>query len=424
MTLSSVLGIFNYETVLLFGVLVSVSFAGVENSRKNRLGVFLLCITATMLQFFIYAVYGKDFAAKLYPFIIHIPLILFLRFYCKRPLLMSSAAVLAAYLCCQTRRWLGSIFLYFFESQTLWYAAQILVTPPLLYLLIHYVAKPVYRLMQQARRYQILFGLIPFFYYIFDYTTTVYSNLLYEGYHVAVEFMPSVMSVAYFCFVVVFAGEIQRRSKANEEQRLLVMQVNQAAKELSGLRQSQTQAAIYRHDLRHHLRYLEICIREGKSNDALTYIQNISQAIDASQVVRYCENETVNLILSSYAAIAGESGIRFDAKVTLGADDYKNTPSVDLCVILGNILENAILACESVTGEKYISIETRRQNSRVFWHVRNPYKGEIHFDGKLPITEETGHGMGVKSVAMTVEKLHGLCEFTAESGVFTVRLMV
>lgn len=424
MTTTHVLGIINYETVLLFGIIVSAAFAGVGMNRKSCVAVLLFFVLATALQLVFYSSLGKSTTAKLYPFIVHIPLILFITFYGKRPLLMSTSAVLAAYLCCQARRWGGSIFLYFVDNQALWYTVQILLTLPLLYILIRYVAGPVYNLMKQARRSQILFGLVPFFYYVFDYTTTVYSGLLYEGSRAAVEFMPSVMSVGYFGFVVLFAAEIQRRANAKEEQRLLEMQVNNALKELSGLRQMQTQAVIYRHDLRHHLLYLETCIRSGKPDDALAYIRNIGNYMDASQMVRYCENETVNLILSSYAEAAEKVGVRFEVKVVLNTEDFPNTLPVDLCVILGNLLENAIHACENITGEKYISIETRRQNGRVFWRICNPYKGEVRFDNKLPMAENTGHGMGVKSVAMTVEKLHGLCEFTAQSGVFTVSLMV
>jgi two-component system sensor histidine kinase AgrC len=95
MTLTFVLGIINYEAVLIFGIIVSVAFAGVEASRKNYLGVFFFTVGATLLQLTMFAIYGRSFTAKLYPFIIHIPLVLFLTFYYKRPLLMSFSAVWA-----------------------------------------------------------------------------------------------------------------------------------------------------------------------------------------------------------------------------------------------------------------------------------------------------------------------------------------
>ena len=424
MTLTYVLGILNYETVLLFGILVSVAFAGVEVNKKNNLQMLWFCIGITILQFTVFTLFGKDITTRFYPVIVHIPLILMIHYIYKRPFLMSLSAVTAAYLCCQTRRWIGSTFLYIFDNDAVWYTVQILVTIPLLYLLIRYVAKPVYQLMQQAKRSQILFELVPLFYYIFDYSTTVYSDLLYQGTKVAVEFIPSVMSAAYFAFVVLFTIEIQRKAKAEEEQRILAMQVNEATRELSVLRQSQREAAVHRHDLRHHLRYLESCLHNHKVDDALAYIRDIDHCMDESQYIRYCENETVNLILSSYAQLSQNAEICFNAMVNVSEEDFQTVSSVDLCVILGNIIENAIQACNKVAGEKYILIETRRQNKRIFWQICNPYVGEVRFDGKLPTTENIGHGMGVKSIAMMVEKLHGLYEFTATDGVFTVRLMV
>lgn len=424
MTASSILGFLNYETVLIFGVIISVTFAGVEWNRKNKLGVFIFCVVASSMQLILYFLFDKNVTSKFYPLFTHFPLILFITYYCKRPFIMSFSAVMAAYLCCQTRRWIGSFFLYIFDNESLWYTVQVIVTAPLLYLLIRYASKPVYNLIKQSRRSQIYFGLIPFFYYVFDYTTTVYSDLLYSGSRVAVEFMPSVMSIGFFAFVLLIAAEIQRNSRIKEEQRFLEMQITESTKELSSLRQSQTQAAIYRHDLRHHLRYLDHCIRDNKTDEALSYIQTISETIEASQLVRYCENETINLILSSYAATSSELGIRFDANVNLASDDLNNVSAVDLCVIIGNVLENAINACKVFSGEKYILVETRKKNGKVFWLVCNPYDGEVHFEGNLPITSDTGHGIGIKSVLMTVEKLSGLCEFTAGDGIFTVRLMV
>lgn len=424
MTVEYVLGVLNYETVLLFGVLVSIAFAGVDHHKRNNFHLLLFCIGITILQFTIFALFEMDITAKLYPVIVHIPLILLIHYVYKRPFFMSISAVTAAYLCCQSRRWIGSFFLYVFDNTAVWYAIQILVTIPLLYLLIRFVAKPVYRLMQQAKRSQILFGIVPLFYYIFDYSTTVYSDLLYQGAKAAVEFIPSVMSIAYFGFIVMFSVEIQRKAKAEEEQRILAMQVNEATRELSGLRQSQSKAAIYRHDLRHHLRYLESCLRKENTDEALTYIRDIDHSIDESQYIRYCENETVNLILSSYAVSSEKSGIHFSAKADISEKDFQNVSSVDLCVILGNIIENAIQACNKVNGEKYISIETRRQNNRIFWRICNPYSGEVRFDGKLPSTDAIGHGIGLKSVAMIVEKLQGLYEFSAVNNIFTVMLMI
>lgn len=414
----------NYISVLIFGVLISASFVGTDYTWRNKKGITVFIVVVILVQFSTYFIAGADVASEIYPLITHLPLILFCVYYLKRPLIMSISAVMASYLCCQTRRWFGSIFLYIFDNESLWYAVQTVVTIPLLFCILKYVSKPVYKLMKQSRKSQILFGIIPLFYYIFDYATTIYSDLLYMGARAAVEFIPSVLSIAYFGFVVLFAAETQKSSAVKEEQRFLEMQISEARRELEGLRNSQAQAAVYRHDLRHHLRYLESCIRNCNTDEALSYISSIDKTIDNSLLVRFCENETVNLILSSYAASAEQAGVDFEAKVAVGSDDFDKASAVDLCVILGNVLDNAINASKACTGRRYVSVETKRKNGRIFWLIRNPYMGEVHFEGRLPSTEAAGHGIGIKSVAMTVEKLGGMYEFIAEDGVFTVRLMI
>ena len=424
MTITKFLEILNYEMVLLFGIFVSLSFAGVKLSHKNRWGVLLFCTGATLVQAGLFLLLGKEATAKLYPVFVHLPLILFLVYYTKVPPLMATSAVFAAYLCCQTRRWLGSLILFAFDDLGFWYFIQILVTLPLYYLLIRYVAEPVQGLMKQSKRAQFLFGIVPFFYYCFDYSTTVYTDILYRGSQVAVEFMPSLMSIAYFIFVLLIASDLQKQSRAKEEQQLLEIQIGHATKELAALRESQIQAAIYRHDLRHHLRYLESHLQNGEANLAIDYIRQLDHSIATSTVKRFCENETVNLILSSYSSLASLSGICFETKVTLGSSALEKISAVDYCIVLGNLLENAIEACKQVKQDPFIYIEAKQQQGKVFCRIKNSYHEAVQFEGKYPVTAKSGHGMGIKSIVMTVERLKGFVEFTVENNQFIAQFMI
>lgn len=418
--MQSFLGYLNYSVVLLFGVIVSIAFAGVLNQKKNRWAILMFITLLGFIQAILVAALGMDLTRKLYPLITHLPLILFLTYYFKKPLLMSSVSVFSAYLCCQTRRWFGNSILLFTDSADVDYAVQILVTIPLLMLLIRYIAPAVTRLMFQSRRSLLMFGAVPFIYYVFDYTTTVYTGLLYSGSRAAVEFIPSVMATCYYLFVVLYFNELQQRSEIDNERKILSIQTKQAVKELDSLRRSQEQAAIYHHDLRHHLQYLDACLQVNKPDDARTYIRNITNVIEKNKVIRYCENETVNLILSSYAAKAKSAGITLSCDTDIAAD--LGVSSADLCVILANGLENAFHACLALTGERTISVTTRRNKSKTFLQIQNPYAGGISFENGLPVTSEQGHGYGTRSILMTVEKLGGLCDFIAESDLFTMRV--
>jgi sensor histidine kinase regulating citrate/malate metabolism len=139
------------------------------------------------------------------------------------------------------------------------------------------------------------------------------------------------------------------------------MQINQAAKELENLRQSQVQAAIYRHDFRHHLRYLDNHLQSGDFQQARAYIRQLDHTLEASEIKRFCENETINLILSSYASFAELAGIRFETKVNLSREALEQRSSLDCCVILGNLLENALQASKQVKLDPFIYVEAKQQ---------------------------------------------------------------
>lgn len=62
--------------------------------------------------------------------------------------------------------------------------------------------------------------------------------------------------------------------------------------------------------------FLQNCIAENKLDQALTYIHQICADIDNSRVIRYCENDALNLIFSSYAEQAKDAGIDLQLSVT------------------------------------------------------------------------------------------------------------
>ncbi len=62
--------------------------------------------------------------------------------------------------------------------------------------------------------------------------------------------------------------------------------------------------------------FLQNCIAENELEQALEYIHQICADIDNSRVIRYCENDALNLILSSYAGQASDAGIELQFTVT------------------------------------------------------------------------------------------------------------
>jgi sensor histidine kinase regulating citrate/malate metabolism len=286
------------------------------------------------------------------------------------------------------------------------------------YVLEKYIVKSARHLMERSVKSVLLFGAIPAFYYFFDHAATVYSNFMYSGSRAAVQFMPFVTSAFYFIFVILFYEELKKQEIIQRERDLLNIQFQLAQKEFTSLRQLQENAASYRHDMRHHINLLQGFAENGRLEEIKKYLHAANSDIDSITPIRYCENETINLILSGYASIAKHSEII----LTIEANLPESLPFSDteLSSLLSNALENAVHASEKIpeTDKRIIHLRLFSKNNKLCIDIRNRYHEEAKFIKDFPISEEEGHGFGTKSMAHIVEKHGGVYQFSQEDGWF------
>ncbi len=421
--MSVLLALANDAAVGVFGCVLSAAFCGALGSRRNRW--LLAGVTAAILgvQGAVYLWCNSLLLRELYPLITHLPLwITLCAITGKR--LWPLICVLTAYLCCQLRRWLALLIVAVLGGDAaMQAAAELAATLPLLLLLLRFVAPAVCSLGDHPTAVQCQFGLIPALGYGFDYLTRIYTDLLYKGVPAAVEFMPFVCCLSYLIFLLRGAEDERVRVQLEQTQNSLNLQVTQAAREVALLRSAQQRASFYRHDLRHHLQYISTCIENRQPEEAQAYIRGICAEIEAHRVQIYCENETVNLILSAFAGRAAAEGLALEAHIALSAQ--LPIADSDLCVLLSNALENALRACKALPerGAEYcIEVAAHEKAGKLFLQIVNPCEGEIVFENGLPITREPGHGIGVQSICAIVRQYGGIYDFSASNGRFVLRL--
>lgn len=408
----------NYGFVLFFGIVVSLYLADINFSDNKKI-YFVTLAAFGVAQIIFYLLIGENLLYKCYPLLIHLPLILLIWRIMHRNLYIATISVLSAYLMCTPRKWVGTfISMFFHGSPLVANIASISVTIPLLYLVVRYIAPYIIRLKYENKRTLLLFFLLPLSYYILEYTFTVYTDLLYTGGSVVIDFMDSFIVLFFFILAMISLDFADKKGAAERENLLLTTAAAQAQKEIAQLSASQKQASIYRHDLRHHMTFLQNCIAENKLDQALTYIHQICADIDNSRVIRYCENDALNLIFSSYAAQAKDAGIDLELSVT--ATDFSRFQINDLCSLFANALENALHACEKLPSsvKRYITLKVYEKNNRICIHIANNYKQNPVFENDVPVSHETNHGIGVRSMISVVEKYHGVYGFFAENGEF------
>lgn len=419
----NVLTVPNGIVVALFGIVLSASFCDICWTKRNRIVLAVGTAAILLLQGAITFGASWDAMQELYPFTTHLPLAAVLGVL-SGDWLWPTISVLAAYLCCQLRRWVALLVIAMVPGiDWLQPAVEIVVTLPLLAVLLRYVAPAARGFARYPRSMQLLFGVVPLAGYLFDYVTRIYTDLLAQGNQAAVEFMPFVCSVAYIVFVLRVSAEERTRGQLEQTRNNLKLQVGQAVREIEALRTSQQQTRAYRHDLRHHLQYISACIENGRGEQAQEYIQSICTEIETSKVTNYCENETANLIFSSYASRAENCGVPF--RVEANIPQLISVAETDLCVLLSNALENALRACRRLKAEDraaFIEVEAREKNGWIFLQFVNPCPKGVQFEDGLPVNRAEGHGVGVRSICAIVEKYKGLSDFSVQEGRFILRV--
>lgn len=422
------ISLLNDAGVSIFGSLLSASFCGALDDRKKR-WVFASCIVVILLlQGGIYYVGTDEFVKKIYPLIMHMPLWIVLAVL-KRKFLWPLISIMLAYLCCQLRRW-SALLVVSLISGDIWMQdlVELIVTIPLFILILRLVSPVMKRLLNSPVKLQWQFGVVPALYYGFDYLTQVYTNLLSSGAPVVVEFMPFVCCAAYLVFLIYHSEKEQKQIQLKQIQKSLDLQLNQAVREISTLRENQEVVRRYRHDLRHHLLYLDACIENGNANQAKEYIAGICKEIESQKIRRYCENEVANLVLSSFVGRAKKEGI--DINIDGGLSSVISLSDRDLCVLLCNALENALHACQSLASKgKKCMINVRltslpEKKDSFCLQVANPYEGEIQFENGIPVSYQPEHGIGLQSICAIVERYEGIYSFTTKDEKFILRLSI
>ena len=217
--------------------------------------------------------------------------------------------------------------------------------------------------------------------------------------------------------------ELNKKRELETAQAALSQQLNSAEEQIALLHKARTQTAIYQHNMRHHLTVIDGFLSTGRSQQAEEYIQKVQADVEAITPKRFCENDLVNLLCSSYSGKAERMGIRLTVEARLPKTLFFS--DTELCSVLSNGLENALCAV-SALEESYRQVKfyCEVKQNKLLIEIRNPYTGEIVMRDGLPVSCREGHGYGCRSIQSITAQHHGLCSFHAENGQFTLRIVL
>lgn len=259
-------------------------------------------------------------------------------------------------------------------------------------------------------RYSIMLVLIP--------TGSIYimNNIFMLGYKVNNEhaMMSSAiaaiillgMNILIFYIYMKLADDLHlRRMTSVYEQQLELCERHQQEREISTL-----QLRDVRHNMKNNLVTI-LAYAENKECDKITdFVNEIMNegGITLSGIVN-SGNIVIDSLIGYWHVRARKSGIDFEVKINIPM--IMPFKGADMCLILGNLLENAVEAAQKAEGKRYIKIHMKYDKNNLLLHIANNYKGNLikTKDSNLKSTklDAGNHGVGLPSVYRVAAKYHG-----------------
>jgi len=167
---------------------------------------------------------------------------------------------------------------------------------------------------------------------------------------------------------------------------------------------------VMRHDYKFHLNTALDMLRRGETEKSNVYLKGLQNQLEENELLNFCDNPVINSLVADYARKCRELNIDFIISIKIPPDFI--ILNYEMCIVLGNLLENAVEACKKLENEKQIKLVVKPQGEQLTIMVRNTYDGEVVLDGeKFISTKENGAydggsnpacGIGLESVMAVV----------------------
>lgn len=196
-------------------------------------------------------------------------------------------------------------------------------------------------------------------------------------------------------------------------------------KEAELMQKQQEMERQFRHDWNNRLQILNKVVEQKDMAEVREYISEIKEKTKQYTAFSETGNLIIDSIINSKLRDAEEKNIDVGAKVTLPRELSVN--SDDMVVILGNLLDNAIEACEYVKQNKKLELFLDYKEGCIVICIKNTCEKSEKISTKEFRTrkaDKKNHGIGLKSVKNTVEKYKGMIEFEQKEMEFIVNVIL
>lgn len=207
------------------------------------------------------------------------------------------------------------------------------------------------------------------------------------------------------------------------ERRLENYQNDIAEKQLAEVRSTYKEMRGWRHDIRNHMQILKVHLENGEVEKCYSYLLQMDKDLSDVDLTVKTGNVMADAILNSKLSLARTKEIKLN--VTAQIPDKLPISDTEFCVIFGNLMDNAIEACDKLADRegRFIRVYIGMFKKEFYISISNS-TCQTKRISKYITEKGPGHGFGLYRIDKIVKKHHGYLNRKNEPGVFVTELML
>lgn len=188
---------------------------------------------------------------------------------------------------------------------------------------------------------------------------------------------------------------------------------------------SQEDTIRFRHDWQNHMLLIRQMLAKGEYNEAEAYFSNLSGNTpeETSFVTTGCELADMMIAIKSEQMEQLNITFHFNGNLK----ELNRLEQVDCCVLLSNLLDNAIEANAKTNQTRYITVISHYTEKLFYMEIKNPSPEELHIENNRVLSSKKTDnpcGIGLLNVKAIIEKYDGECNYFTEDGEYIFQLLM
>ncbi len=194
-------------------------------------------------------------------------------------------------------------------------------------------------------------------------------------------------------------------------------------KQVNEIQNMYRQVRGWRHDYRNHIQNMKIQLHERNYDRLNSYLDELAEDLDTVDTVIKTGNIMADAVLNSKLSVAQRLNISISVKVNIPAEIPLS--DIELCALLGNLLDNGVEACAKLEESKrFLRVYINTLKNQLYISVQNS-AGEVRKSGgEYRSTKSGEHGYGIFRMDRIAKKYGGYVNRQNEEGIFATEIMI